>query len=157
MHPNEQLLTRLYSAFAARDAATMVSCYAPDATFDDPVFSLRGAEVSAMWQMFCSNAKSFSLTFSGIRADDSTGVAHWEPCYHFATTGRPVINRIDSRFAFRDGLIVAQQDSFDFWRWSRQALGLPGWALGWSGWLRGRVRAKARRQLDRFIARSANR
>ena len=157
MHPNEQLLTRLYSAFAARDAATMVSCYAPDATFEDPVFSLQGAEVGAMWTMFCANARSFSLTYSGLSADDTSGVALWEPCYSFSTTGRTVINRIDSRFTFRDGLIVAQQDRFGFWRWSRQALGAPGWLLGWSGWLRQRVRGQARRQLDRFIERNAPR
>lgn len=155
MHAHEELLTRLYTAFAARDAAAMAACYAPDATFEDPVFSLRGAEVGAMWHMFCANARSFSLTFSDLRADERSGSAHWEPCYRFPTTGRLVVNRIDSRFDFRAGLIAAQRDSFDFWRWSRQALGAPGWLLGWSGWLRARVRARARRQLDRFIARGA--
>ena len=40
MHPNEQTLTRFYTAFATLDADTMGSCYAEDATFSDPAFTL---------------------------------------------------------------------------------------------------------------------
>ena len=44
MHPNAQTLQRLYTAFAQLDHATMAACYAPDATFDDEAFSLRGRD-----------------------------------------------------------------------------------------------------------------
>lgn len=52
MHPNAQTLTRFYTAFAALDADTMATCYAEDATFNDPAFSLQGQrEISGMWHM----------------------------------------------------------------------------------------------------------
>jgi len=46
----------------------------------------------------------------------------------------------------------ALEASFDFWAWSRQALGLPGWLLGWTPWLRRKVRATAARNLAKFMA-----
>ena len=53
--------------------------------------------------------------------------AHWEAHYLFSATGRKVLNRIDAEFEFdHAGLIVRHRDRFDFWAWSRQALGLPG-------------------------------
>ena len=45
-----------------------------------------------------------------------------------------------------------QRDRFDFWRWARQALGAPGWLLGWSPLLRNKVRATAAKNLARFMA-----
>jgi len=47
-------------------------------------------------------------------------------------------------------LIVRHVDSFDFYRWSRMALGLPGFLLGWTSTIQGRVRAQADAQLTRF-------
>ncbi len=155
VHPNAQLLTRLYEAFAARDAATMVACYAPDATFIDPVFDLRGDEVGAMWTMFCERGRDMTLEFRDIRADAATGTAHWEPRYTFSVTGRPVHNRIDSSFTFRDGRIHAQRDRFDLWRWSRMALGFKGALLGWTPMVRNAIRREARRNFDNWRARRA--
>src|SRR5437868_888017 len=80
---------------------------------------------------------------SKVVADDSAGSAHWEARYTFSTTGRFVHNIIDAKFTFRDGKIASHTDSFDFWRWSRQALGGAGLVLGWSPMLRNKVRATA--------------
>lgn len=70
----------------------------------------------------------------------------------FGQTGRPVHNRIRAEFAFADGLIVDHVDRFDFWRWSRQALGLPGLLLGWTPALQAKVRAQAQGRLEQFLA-----
>ena len=79
--------------------------------------------------------------------------AHWEPTYLFSATGRVVHNVIDARFEFdAQGLISRHTDRFDFWRWSRQALGAPGLLLGWSPFLRAKVRAQAAASLRRFLA-----
>ena len=153
MHPNADLLRRYFNAFAACDGATMAACYAPDAHFDDELFALDGARVGSMWQMLTSSARDFSLSFSGLAADASTGQARWEARYRFSRTGRAVINRVDSTFIFRDGLILRQRDTYDFWRWSRQALGASGLLLGWSGFLRAKVRAQAAAGLERFLQR----
>ena len=63
-----------------------------------------------------------------------------------------VLNRIDARFEFdADQLITHHHDRFDFPAWSRQALGLPGWLLGWTPWLRHKVQAQAAGHLRRFL------
>jgi ketosteroid isomerase-like protein len=155
MHANAALIQRLYESLGRRDAAAMVACYHPDVHFTDPVFDLKGTQAGDMWRMLCANGRDLAVIFSGIEADDNSGRGHWEASYTFSATGRKVLNRIDSRFEFRDGLIVRQQDHFDFWRWSRQALGAPGWLLGWSGSLKKKVQAKAAAGLALFTRRQA--
>ncbi|HSW15055.1 MAG TPA: nuclear transport factor 2 family protein [Solimonas sp.] len=158
MHRNAELIEKFYRAFAALDAATMASCYAEDVEFQDEVFTLHGKrETVGMWSMLCSGVKEkgadvWRLEHSGIAADDKTGCAHWDAHYRFTMTGRMVLNRIDAEFEFRDGLIVRHRDRFDFWRWSRQALGAPGLLLGWTPLIRNKVQGTARANLQRFLA-----
>ncbi len=152
-HANAHLLERFYAAFAAKDAATLVACYAPDAHFADPIFDVRGPEVGAMWTMFCERGRDTRLEWRDIRADAATGSAHWEPRYTFSVTRRPVHNRIESAFTFRDGLIATQRDTFDLWRWSRMALGVKGALLGWTPMVRNAIRSEARRNFDNWRAR----
>ncbi|HEX2079092.1 MAG TPA: nuclear transport factor 2 family protein [Longimicrobium sp.] len=152
MHPNAALIHRFYDSFAARDAAGMKACYHPDVVFHDPAFGeLRGEEAGAMWAMLCGRAKDLQVTSSDVHADDARGRARWEARYTFAQTGRPVLNRIDAEFEFRDGLIVRHTDRFGFWRWARQALGPAGLLLGWTPLIRNRVRATARRGLEKYM------
>ena len=130
----------------------MAACYQPDATFSDPVFELRGAEVGAMWRMLCSRAHDLRVEASGIVVDGDDGRADWQAWYTFSSTGRPVHNIVHSRFRLADGLIASQVDAFAFWRWSRQALGPVGLMLGWTPLVRDKVRAEARASLERFLA-----
>ena len=150
MHPHAALIERFYASFAKRDWAGMAACYHPDVHFSDEAFDLHGADAGMMWRMLLTNGKDLTLEYSGIEADDRTGRAHWDARYTFGATGRKVLNRIDASFEFRDGLIVRHVDRFDFWRWSRQALGTPGLLLGWSGFLKDKVRAKAAAGLAAF-------
>lgn len=141
---NRELITRFYQAFQRLDAEAMVACYSEDITFSDPVFgTLRGRDVGDMWRMLTSRAKNFSLTFDSVNAYQDGGGAHWVARYLFSQTGRTVVNDIQARFVIRDGLICQHDDSFDLWRWSRQALGLPGLLLGWSPLLQNKVRQQA--------------
>lgn len=150
---SQALIRRFYDAFAVRDADGMAACYAPDVVFEDPVFGqLHGDQARAMWRMLCARAGDLQLTASHIHADDHAGRAHWEAIYTFSQTGRRVHNKIDASFQLRDGLIAAHRDRFDFWTWSRQALGAPGLLLGWTPLLRGKVRAQARAGLRKFLA-----
>lgn len=147
-HPNAALIDRFYAAFRARDAKAMAACYLPDATFRDPVFDVKGDEVGDMWTMLCERGRDLVLDWRDVRADDREGSAHWEPRYTFSVTGRRVHNRIDSRFAFRDGRIAAQVDSFSLWRWSGMALGPKGAALGWTPFVKNAIRSEARRNFE---------
>ena len=155
MHPNAELLTRFYTAFQNRDGDTMAACYQPDAVFNDPAFpGLDGHQAGMMWKMLTTRAEDLKLRFSGIEADDTRGKAHWEADYTFSTTGRYVNNVIEAEFTFRDGLIATQNDTFDFWKWSRMALGPAGLFLGWTPFLRSKVQATAGGQLTKFIAKN---
>lgn len=161
MHPNQTTLETLYTAFARLDADAMAGCYAMDAQFDDEAFSLRGhREVTGMWRMLCGATRSkpaslaaWRLQFSGLAADASGGKAHWEADYLFSATGRMVHNVIDGVFEFNDqAQITRRRDSFNFWRWSRQALGTPGLLLGWTPFLHQKVRKTAASNLQKYLA-----
>lgn len=159
MQTPAQTLHRFYTAFAALDADTMASCYANDVSFQDPVFTLQGQrEAGGMWRMLCGATRAkgmadWRLEFRDITADANHGHAHWEAHYKFSATGRKVHNIIDADFTFTsDGLIATHKDHFDFWRWSRQALGAPGLLLGWTPMLHNKVKATARGNLDKFLA-----
>ena len=68
---NESLIERFYGAFGRRDGAAMAACYAPDATFSDPVFpDLRGEEPGAMWRMLTGRADDLRIELLGHEADD---------------------------------------------------------------------------------------
>ncbi|MDF3934043.1 nuclear transport factor 2 family protein [Pseudomonas citronellolis] len=153
-HPNAELIDRFYQAFQRRDGDAMAACYAPRVRFHDPAFGeLNGRDAGDMWRMLTRRAADLSLEFDQVWADEREGGAHWVARYTFSQTGRVVVNRIQARFVFADGLIVAHDDSFDFWRWARQALGVPGLLLGWAPPLRAAIRRKARQGLAAFQAR----
>lgn len=151
-----ELINRFYEAFQRLDAETMASCYTEDVLFSDPAFGeLRGDAARDMWRMLTERAQDFSLTFGEVDADAETGRAQWVAYYEFTQTHRTVINRIEARFVFRDGLIAEHRDSFDLWRWSRQAFGLKGVLLGWTPFVQGAIRAQARKGLDAYRAKRA--
>ncbi len=150
---NAELIRRFYAAFAARDGGAMASLYAPDARFSDPVFGeLRREQPGAMWRMLTGRAQDLEVELLEHEADGDRGSARWVARYTFTQTGRPVRNEVQAEFVFFDGLIAQHRDQFDFYRWSRQALGLPGLLLGWTPILRGATRRRARASLDQFVA-----
>jgi len=163
MHTNEQTNTdtihRFYTAFAALDADTMASCYAADATFDDPAFSLQGQrEVGGMWHMLCDATRGkgrqdWQLDFRDVHADTQRGRAHWEAHYRFSATKRLVHNIIEAEFTFTpEGLIATHRDPFDVGRWTRQAIGMGGWVLGWAPFFNTQVRRQTRAALTNYLA-----
>jgi ketosteroid isomerase-like protein len=151
---NDATIQRLYTAFAERDGDTMAGCYAPEATFTDPVFvGLANGEPAAMWRMLAERAKDFRLELVEHSASGPTGTARWIAHYTFAQTGRPVVNDVRSTFSFNDaGLIVEQRDVFSFYAWSKQALGLPGLLMGWTPLLQKKVQGTARAGLKQFMS-----
>jgi len=147
-------IEKFYAAFAKLDGETMQSCYAPNAHFEDEVFTLDGPrQIGGMWRMLCEATKAKGLPHWKLEVSQITErSAHWDAHYLFSATGRKVLNRIDASFEFdAGGLIVKHRDRFDFWAWSRQALGTPGVLLGWSPFLRNKVRAQAAGNLKRFL------
>ena len=159
MHLNRQTIETFYGAFARLDADTMASCYADGVTFQDEVFTLNGKrEVTSMWRMLAEATKAkgadvWQLKLSDVDADATKGHAHWDAHYRFSATGRIVDNGIDAQFEFNpQGKIARHRDSFDFWKWSRQALGAPGLLLGWTPIIHNKVKQTAAANLQKYMA-----
>ncbi len=148
-----EIINTFYSSFHKHDAETMAALYAPDAVFNDAVFGeLRGADIGNMWRMLLAKT-DVQVVCSNVAADDHKGTAQWVATYTFAKTGKKVVNRVSASFVFSNGKIVQHTDVFDFWQWSRQALGASGLLLGWSPVLRNAVRKQALDGLRRFGSR----
>ncbi len=145
------VIENFFSAFARRDWAGMNACYHADIAFRDEIFRIQGKRAKAMWHMLCEGGKDMRLEASGIAAEGDKGKAHWEATYTFSATGRKVKNVIDTKFRFRDGLIISHDDTWSFWRWASQALGPVGMLLGWMPRLQQKVKQRAVGNLDKFI------
>ena len=152
---NEELIRKFYTAFQKRDAGGMNSCYSDEITFFDPVFGLlRGEQVRAMWEMLCTNAKDFSLTFSNITSlDEEYSTCEWVASYTFSKTGRHVVNKIKANMRFADGKIIEHSDAFSLHKWSKQALGITGVLFGWNSFFQNKIKNQAKRNLLKFMER----
>jgi hypothetical protein len=125
----------------------MSALYAPEATFEDPVFRLRGgANVGKMWIALTRRAKRFEVSYTIAEAGPGSGRVEWTARYLFGGK-RPVVNVIVSEIALERGKIVRQVDRFDFPRWSAQALGLPGRLFGRFEWFRRLFSNRAMREM----------
>ena len=152
MNANENLIAKFYTAFANADAKTMSECYHPKVHFIDPAFGLlKEDQVSKMWEMLILKSKgNIKIEFSDVRADEFRGTAKWAATYNFSKTNRKVINKISAEFVFQDGLIIKHTDSFDVWKWSKQAFGLTGHLLGWTGFFQDKIKEQALLSLKKF-------
>jgi hypothetical protein len=114
----------------------MAACYHPAAHFQDIAFDLRGRDrIAAMWGMICDT--DLQPAFQIVQAGEESAVASVIDEYTFTETGRRVRNVIESRFRFRDGLIVEHIDSCDARLWAEMALGgVAGFLAGRIGFLR---------------------
>jgi ketosteroid isomerase-like protein len=147
---NKALIERFYEAFGECNGAAMTACYAPDAHFCDPAFGdLEDGDIGSMWRMLTGRATDLKIELHEHEASEDSGSAHWIARYTFST-GRPVVNDIQAKFRFENGLIVDHVDDFDFHRWAKQALGPSGHLVALLPPLRKKARAKALGQLTAF-------
>lgn len=155
---NTELIERFYNAFQKLDYKTMQDCYSDDVIFSDPVFGLlKGDEVKAMWEMLCTNAKDFSLTYADIEAvDEEYYTCKWTASYVFSKTGKKVLNHIKAFMKIKDGKIVEHSDGFRLSTWIAQAFGWKGVWLGWTGFMKRKVQNAARKSLMSFMEKKAN-
>jgi ketosteroid isomerase-like protein len=146
---NEDVVRDFFAAFGQRDYVAMTRHYQPDAAFEDPVFGkLTYEQIAQMWKMLCLRGKDLKIELISCQVDADRCTAEWEATYTFSQTGRFVRNRVRSVFFMRDGKIAKQDDSFNFWNWSSQALGIAGRALGWTPFMKNALRKNAKRSLE---------
>ena len=154
MNANQELITKFYTAFKNKDVAGMQGCYSDQATFSDPVFTdLNAQQVRAMWAMLIQSGKDMRVEFTAVKATEDGAAAHWDAYYTFSATGRKVWNQVDAQFIIENGKIVQHRDQFDFHKWSKQALGLTGMLLGWTSFLRNKVKKQASDKLAAYMSR----
>jgi len=142
---NHKLIAEFYSAFAKYDAEAMVSHYHKDITFEDPVFGiLKGDDTKNMWRMLIKRGNGkLQITYSNLRVGDNKGSADWKAIYPFGKSGRIVTNIIHAEFEFKDGLIIKHKDTFNLWKWTRQAIGYKGLLLGWTGFMKKKIQIQS--------------
>lgn len=152
MTQNENTIHKFYTAFANADAAEMCKCYHPDIQFLDPAFGLlKGKFVCNMWRMLIERSKgNINILFSEVEADDYMGSAQWIATYNFSKTNRKVVNIIQAKFHFQNGLIIKHIDEFDIWKWSKQAFGIVGFLLGWTGYFQKKIQEQALLSLKKY-------
>jgi len=103
-----------------------------------------------MWEMLLSQKKAnLKISFTNIEASAESGKAEWTAKYVYGK--RKVINTVKAAFKFKDGKIIQHTDTFDFWKWTRQALGTPGYLLGWTAFIKSTVQTTTNKKLDKFI------
>lgn len=152
MTPNEDLIYHFYTSFQLKDYRGMQECYAENATFSDEVFrNLNAAEVRAMWQMLISRGKDLSIEFRLLPSAGPEVNAQWIAYYTFSASKRPVINRVNAKFIVENGKIIQHVDQFNFHTWAKQALGTTGLLLGWTPFLRNKVRNTAMKGLKDYM------
>ncbi|RZK05676.1 MAG: nuclear transport factor 2 family protein [Flavobacterium sp.] len=152
MNQHQHLIEEFYAGFAEGNPKTMASCYHKDIQFQDPAFGkLEGQDVLDMWEMLIEKSKgNLKIEFSDVKADELSGSAKWVATYNFSKTNRNVVNIVKASFVFQDGLIVQHTDKFDVWKWSKQALGLPGYLLGWTGFMQQKIQKNAIHSLRNY-------
>lgn len=154
---NAQVIKNFYQAFQNKDWEAMQKCYHHEVHFSDPVFPhLHGQQAKAMWHMLVAASTDLKITFSNVTAHNDRGSCHWEAEYTFSKTGRLVHNAIKAEFEFKDGRIIRHTDSFDLWKWSKMALGISGILLGWSPFMKQKIRTMAGQNLHNFIAKNTS-
>ena len=151
---NKELIEKFYGAFQKLDYSTMHSCYAKDVVFNDPVFGiLQNGEPQAMWEMLCKRATDFSLVYDNIiLLDEEYATCNWTATYLFGPQKRKVINHIKAHLKIKAGLIIEHTDYFNLYKWSKQALGVPGILFGWTSWMQNKIKKQALVGLQTFIA-----
>jgi ketosteroid isomerase-like protein len=151
-NPHQDLVENFFQAFQDKDAERMINCYHPEIIFQDPVFGeLKGVEVRNMWRMLILNGgDDLKISFSDIEVNHEEGRGKWEAKYLFGRQKRKVHNKISSTFIFREGKIYRHLDSFNFWRWARMALGISGFLLGPTPYLKNIVRRQSLQALQKF-------
>lgn len=152
MTPNEQTITDFYTALESNNDKVVCKYYHRDIVFRDPVFGrLIGSDVCQMWKMLMYKSNgNLKVELTEVKADNYTGKALWKATYHFGKNNNKVENIIQSEFRFKDGLIIKHTDDFDIWKWSKQALGIPGVLLGWTGYMHKKIQEKALLALKKF-------
>jgi len=149
----KDIIVQFYEAFVNGDAKKMGECYSEDVVFEDPAFGiLKGQKAKMMWQMLLSKKdKSPKIEFKNVELNGNKGKAEWTARYKYGEKNRNVINNVFAEFHIENGKIINHKDTFNVWKWSKQALGLPGLILGWTPFMKNKIQDTTNNMLKNYI------
>jgi len=147
------IVKSFYTAFQNQNAEEMSALYHEDGFFKDPAFGkLNALEAGSMWKMLLERSKGeLAVTYTIIEETESAAKCRWEAQYSFGPKKRPIHNKITAYMKFRDGKIIEHIDKFDFWKWSRMALGPSGWFLGFTPIVKNKVNKTVKNLLADYM------
>lgn len=150
---NTELIKKFYTAFSKGNSKEMTECYHKDVVFKDPVFGeISGERANKMWEMLMSQKnESTTVSFDNINSSEDIGSANWVAKYVYGDKQRKVTNEVSAQFKFKDGKIIEHVDTFDLWKWTKQALGAPGYLLGWTPFMKNKIQKTINGKLDEYI------
>lgn len=150
-----QALERFFDAMQRCDTEALRTSYHPALRFDDPLISTTSVGDRLDWcgmlwsPRDADGQRIWQLELEEVRTRGALATARWNLRYRYTPTKRLIDQALHSHFSFdADGRITTQRDSFDFWRWSRQAHGLLGLLLGWTPLMWDQAREQARASLE---------
>ncbi|TSE03626.1 nuclear transport factor 2 family protein [Aquimarina algiphila] len=147
----KELIKTFYTSLNDHNVDLMMSCYHDEIIFEDPIFGkLQPDKAKKVWYWLCENGKDLTAKFSDIQIEDQKGSAYWEARYTFGDRKRPVLNRVNSYFEFKDGKIIKHVDHFSLKQWASQAMGWKGKVLGGTSYFRKKIQHRSNRLLDKF-------
>lgn len=150
------LLNQFYSSFSKADAEGMNSCYHENIIFKDPAFGeLHGEKAKAMWRMLLSRNSNIQINYEILEVAANSACVEWQANYEYGPKKRKVNNNVLGYFKFEDGKIIKHRDRFSLWKWSQQALGFIGYALGWTGYMKNKIQKKTNKLLTEFMNKRA--
>ena len=153
MNSNKELINNFFSAFQQLDSRSMAGCYTDSIVFFNPLFGLLSAtEVNGMWEMFCTTAIDFSLTYGNIQQlDEEYYTCDWVATYRLPVSNRRVVSKVRANMRLAEGKIIEHSDAFSVHQWSKQALGLSGELFGWNSFFQRGLQNRAKKKLNEFL------
>ena len=144
---------KFYASFSQGNANEMLKLYHPEIEFADPAFgTLKAEKAHAMWRMLLSSKQAqLKISYTIIDYSDTQVKVNWIADYYFGPKKRKVKNNVIADLTFQDGKVIKHTDSFDLWKWSRQALGISGFLPGWSGFLKRKIQERTNKRLINYM------
>lgn len=150
---HREIIHKFYTSFSNGNVKGMLECYHKEIVFKDAVFGqLKGQRAVKMWEMLLSKKREDTVVnFYNVQATEQHGKANWVAEYFYGEKKRKVVNKVKADFTFKDGKIIEHTDTFDLWKWTQQAMGITGYLIGWTSFMKHKIQQTTNKRLDEFI------
>ncbi|WP_342269364.1 nuclear transport factor 2 family protein [Spiroplasma endosymbiont of Aspidapion aeneum] len=151
----KQIINEFYSAFKKGDYQKMNSLYGEDIIFNDSIFKdLDYLQVTSMWEMLLSKKEEskFSIEYEVLLDHNDEYYVMWSAHYLFGPKRRKVSNIVKSEMVIKDKKIALHTDVFDFYKWSKQAIGIASILFGKRKFFHNKICSVANKNLMNYIS-----